>query len=212
MVSPPDKHGAAVELISETRGGSIQASADGEALAWLATGPVVSEPQGNRSLELTQLLSSREAQGWSTLNLETPHEQGSGLLLPSPEEYHYFTPDLSSSLLQPTYAHDFGPQEAPPLSPEASEKTIYVRADPPAQASFAPLVTAGDDTAGSAFGGELEFLGAAGDLQHAVFESKVGLTSAAPTVGGLYEWSAGQARERSAAAGERAARRDALSV
>ena len=40
MVSPPDKHGAAVELISETRGGSIQASLDGEALAWLATGPV----------------------------------------------------------------------------------------------------------------------------------------------------------------------------
>ncbi len=192
MVSPPDKHGAAVELISETRGGSIQASANGERLAWLATGPVVSEPQGNRNLELSQLLSARGAQGWSTLSLETPHEQGSGLLLPSPEEYHYFTPDLSSSLLQPTYAHDFGPDEAPPLSPEASEKTIYVRADPPAQASFAPLVTAGDDTAGSAFGGELEFLGAASDLQHAVFESKVGLTSAAPTTGGLYEWSAGK--------------------
>ena len=192
MVSPPDKHGAAVELISETRGGSIQASLDGEALAWLATGPVTSEPQGNRSLELTQLLSSREAQGWSTQNLETPHEQGDGLLLPSPEEYHYFTPDLSSSLVQPTYAHDFGPQEAPPLSPEASEKTMYVRAGPPAPASFVPLVTAGDDTAANAFGGKLEFLDASGDLQHAVFESKVGLTAAAPTVGGLYEWSAGK--------------------
>ena len=89
------------------------------------------QPQGNRSLELTQLLSSREAQGWSTQNLETPHEQADGLLLPSPEEYHYFTQDLSSSLVQPTY-HDFGPQEAPPLS-RKSEKTMYVRADPPAR-------------------------------------------------------------------------------
>ncbi len=114
------------------------------------------------------------------------------LYLPSPEEYHYFTPDLSSSLVQPTYAHDFGPQEAPPLSPEASEKTMYVRADPPRRPTFVPLVTAGDDTAGNAFGGELEFLDATSDLQHAVFESKVGLTRAAPTVGGLYEWSAGK--------------------
>ncbi|HTZ64639.1 MAG TPA: hypothetical protein VMB51_11090 [Solirubrobacteraceae bacterium] len=193
MVSPPDKHGAAVELISETRGGSIEASADGERLAWLATGPVVSEPQGNRNLELSQLLSTRGAQGWSTQSLETPHEQGSGLLLPSPEQYHYFTPDLSSSLLQPTYAHDFGPLEAPPLSPEATEKTIYVRTNPPAPAGFTPLVTAADDTAGSAFGGSLEFLGAASDLQHAVFESKVGLTSAALGAGGLYEWNAGKA-------------------
>ena len=73
----------------------------------------------------TQLLSSRETEGWSTENLETPHEQGSGLFLPSPEEYHYFTPELSSGLLQPTYAHDFGPLETPPLSPEATEKTMY---------------------------------------------------------------------------------------
>jgi WD40-like Beta Propeller Repeat len=190
MVSPPDKHGAAVELISESRGGSIQASSNGEQLAWLATGPVVSEPQGNRDLELTQLLSLRSGEGWSTENLETPHEQGSGLYLPSPEEYHYFTPDLSSSLVQPSYAHDFGPDEAPPLSPEASEKTMYVRANPPAPPSFVPLVTASDDTAANAFGGKLEFLDASSDLQHAVFESKVGLTAAAPTVGGLYEWSA----------------------
>ncbi|HTZ63366.1 MAG TPA: hypothetical protein VMB51_04625 [Solirubrobacteraceae bacterium] len=192
MVSPANKHGAAVELISESRGGSIEASSDGERLAWLATGPVVSEPQGNRSLELTQLLSSRETAGWSTQNLETPHEQGTGLYLPSPEEYHYFTPDLSSSLVQPTYAHDFGPAETPPLSAEASEKTMYVRADPPAPARFLPLVSAGDDTAGYAFGGKLEFLDATSDLGHAVLESKVGLTGAAPSAGGLYEWGAGK--------------------
>jgi hypothetical protein len=190
LVSPGNEHGAAVELVSKARGGSIQASADGERLAWLATGPVVSEPEGSRSLELSQLLSARGSQGWNTESLETPHGQGRGLLVPSPAEYHYFTPDLSSSLLQPT--EPFGTQEDPALSPEASEKTMYVRADPPAPADYTPLVTAGDDAPGTAFGGQLEFLDATGDLRHVVFESKVGLTSSAPAAGGLYQWSAGE--------------------
>ena len=55
MVLPADKHGAAMEVSSRFRGASVQAAADGAGLVWPATGPVVSEPQGSRSFELSQL-------------------------------------------------------------------------------------------------------------------------------------------------------------
>ena len=45
-----DKHGAAIELVSETRAGPIQASLDGERSRGLRPGPVVSEPQGAAAL------------------------------------------------------------------------------------------------------------------------------------------------------------------
>jgi hypothetical protein len=194
LVSPSEKQGAAVALTTRYSGGSIQASLDGGALVWLASGPVVSEPQGNRSFEPTQLLSRRGAQGWITQSLETPHEQGRGLELPSPSEYHFFSPDLSLSLLQPVEPtrQVGGVVEHPPLSPEASEKTMYLRQDPPAAPGYEPLVTAANNTADTRFGGALEFLDATSDLSHVVFESKVGLTAAAPSSAGLYEWEGGK--------------------
>jgi DNA-binding beta-propeller fold protein YncE len=194
LVSPADKHGAAVEVPSRSRGGSIQAAADGDGIVWLATGPVVGEPEGNRSFELTQLISTRGSQEWGTRSLETPHQAGRGLILPSPSEYHFFTPDLSESLVEPTEpapGRVGGVIEHPPLSPEASEKTPYVRHDAPgAPAEFVPVVTPGDDTAHTAFGGGLEFLGASSDLRHVVLESKVGLSAQDPSSAGLYEWEA----------------------
>lgn len=191
MVSPADKHGAALVTIERFTGGSIQASLDGNSLAWLASGPVVSEPEGSRSFEPTQLLSSRGSEAWSSDSLETPHDQGRGLLQPSPSEYHFFTPDLSLSLLQPTEPtrQVGGAVEHPPLSPQATEKTMYLRHSPPGSPDYLPLITAVNDAAGTQFGGALEFLGASSDLSHVVFESKVGLTASAPAAPGLYEWS-----------------------
>ena len=189
LVSPADKHGAAVEVSSRFRGASVQAAADGAGLVWPATGPVVSEPQGSRSFELSQLLSTRGPDGWETTSLETPHGQARGLRSPSPSQYHFFSPDLSSSLIEPT--EPFGTEENPPLSPEASEKTMYVRSPmPPGQATFVPVVSAHNDSAKSAFGGDLEFLDATSDLRHVVFESTVGLTAEHPATPGLYEWDA----------------------
>jgi hypothetical protein len=179
-----------VEVPSRFRGASVQAAADGSGLVWPATGPVTSEPQGSRSFELSQLLSTRTADGWETQSLETPHGQGRGLRSPSPSEYHYFSPDLASSLVEPT--EPFGEQEDPPLSPEAGEKTMYVRSGVPNEPDFTPVTTA-NDTAKNAFGGDLEFLDASSDLQHVVFESTVGLTAEDPSASGLYEWD-GQTR------------------
>jgi DNA-binding beta-propeller fold protein YncE len=195
LVSPAEKHGSTIEMAAQLRGGSIQASADGGRLAWLAAGPVISEPEGNRSFELSQLMSVRESGGWSTHSLETPHTRGWGLLLPSPGEYHFFSEDLSSSLVAPTeyeQGKTEGVVEHPALSPLATEKTMYLHDDLPADGGFLPLVTAQNDTAGTKFGGGLDFLGASSDLQHVVFHSKVGLGAAAPTAAGLYMWQKGE--------------------
>ena len=189
LVSPVVKHGAAVEVASRFRGAEVRAAADGSGLVWAATGPVLSEPQGNRSFELAQLLSRRSADEWKTTSLETPHGQGRGLRSPSPSEYHYFSPDLSTSLLQPT--EPFGTKEDPPLAPSVSEKTMYVRSGEEAGgAQFDPVVSEANDTARNKFGGELEFLDATPDLHHVIFESAVGLTSEHPSAPGLYEWDA----------------------
>ena len=126
-------------------------------------------------------------------------------------------PNCHSACLQPAVPvppsePEIGLIETPPLSPQASEKTIYLRDNPavaPGQAEqrayeaagseanraylapgYLPLVTPADDTANNRFGGALNFLGATPDLSHVVFESKVGLTSAAPSAAGLYEWEA----------------------
>jgi hypothetical protein len=193
LVTPVEKHGAAPVSVTRFTGGSIQSSVDGSSLAWLASGPVVSEPEGNRSFEPAQQLSSRGASAWGTVSLETAHEQGRGLQLPSPTEYHYFSPDLSTSLVQPTEPtrQVGGVVEHPALSAEATEKTMYVRHGSQPGSVFTPLVTAANDLANTEFGGALEFLGASSDLSHVVFESKVGLTAAAPAAAGLYEWAAG---------------------
>jgi DNA-binding beta-propeller fold protein YncE len=196
LVSPPNKHGSTVTTMTGQRAGAFEASADGSRLAWLAAGPVVSEPEGNRAFELSQLMSVRGGEGWDTYSLETPHANGWGLLVPSPGEYYLFSPDLSTALLAPT-EYDEGKTEGvvehPPLSPEASEKTIYLRQDLPAQApDFSPLVTAHNDTAGTQFGGALDLAGASEDLSHVVFHSKVALTSEHPSTAGLYMWQAGR--------------------
>jgi len=76
MVSPPDKHGAGIEALPREGGAMIEASADGGAITWVANGPLVAEPKGNRSPELTQLLSTRGSEAWETQSLETPHNRG----------------------------------------------------------------------------------------------------------------------------------------
>ncbi|HYM54555.1 MAG TPA: hypothetical protein VES97_04280, partial [Solirubrobacteraceae bacterium] len=142
LVSPPDKGGAAIEPLTEA-GGAIQASANGRAITYVADAPV-GEPEGSRSLEVTQLISSRGKQGgWSTRDIITPNDQGIGLS-PGNQEYRLFSTSLALGLLQPSYQEGTRFAE-PPLSPPVSEeetakshekkpyqeKTIYLRNDVP---------------------------------------------------------------------------------
>ena len=185
LVSPPEKHGASVEPISR-EGALIQAAADGGAITWAASTPVGGEAQGNRTPEPVQVLSSRGSEEWSSQTITTPHNRGEGIDPGEASEYRFFSPDLSLALVQPQVPNE--PLEDPPLAPEAKEKTMYRRTN--ATGGYEPLVTAGNDTANTPFGGKLEFAAATPDLSHVVFGAEVPVLAGAGQAG-LYEWDAG---------------------
>ena len=200
LVSPAEKGGGSVEPIA-LDGGLIQAAADGGAIAYIANAPFGSEIEGNRALEPNQIVSTRESSGWSSQNITTPNERGEGFQGGSRREYQAFSGDLSLALLEPQPTLE--PFERPPLSSEASERTIYRRNAAACRTApelcFEPLVSPSSDTAEvggekTKWGGKLALMGASPDLGHAVFESKVGLTAAfpSPSEQNLYEWSAGE--------------------
>ena len=201
LVSPAEKGGGSVEPIT-SEGGVIQAAADGGTIAYIANAPFGSQIEGNRVLEPNQILSTRSSGGWGSQDIVTPNERGEGFLGGGRREYQAFSPDLSLALVEPQPPLE--PFERPPLSAQASERTIYRRNGPACtstpESCFQPLVTGLSDTAEVAgektkFGAKLELMGASTDLSHAVLESKVGLTADAPTPPSeqnLYEWSADQ--------------------
>jgi DNA-binding beta-propeller fold protein YncE len=214
MVSPIDMNGGEAEPFSEG-GGLIQASESGTALTWIGTAPI-DEPEGSRSFEPTQLLSTRGAQGWSTQDIVTPNEQGTGLELGS-QEYRMFSSTLALSLLEPFAGG--GKLAEPPLAPPGAgeaghqEKTVYLRRDAPiapsaaeapdyeqAQANgvqmenpgFLALVDAGNVLAGAQFGKQVTPIDATPDLSHQVIESEIPLTPGSTAGHNLYEWSGGE--------------------
>ncbi|HTZ63306.1 MAG TPA: hypothetical protein VMB51_04325 [Solirubrobacteraceae bacterium] len=204
LVSPAEKQGALIYSIAGTTenggpaSGVIEAARAGDAITYAANAPFGEGVVGNRSLEATQLISTRGSAGWSTQDIATANDVAKGLDPGAAQEYRWFSPNLASALAQP-----FGPyrltgthmQEPPLLAGlESEERGLYVRDDDTcttAPAScFEPLVAAGADATGAQFGGELEFDGAAPDLQHVIFSSDVALTDGSPSAPGLYEWSA----------------------
>ena len=185
LVSPPEKDGSSIEPL-RNEGGLIQASEDGSSITYVANSPIVPEPEGNRAPYPTQALATRSPSGWSSQQIVTPRTKGEGFIPGEAPEYRYFSADLSLSLVQPDNQALVEPLEQPPLAPEASEKTMYLRDS--ATGEYLPLVTASNDTAGSKFGQKLEFAGATADLSHVVFSSEVPLTSGSGA--GLYEWQA----------------------
>lgn len=171
QVSPIDKHGIALEPMSQF-GGDIQASASGEAFTYIAAGPVA-EPAGNRALEFSQLFSKRGPSGWTTQDIATPHNEVTGLSVGENSEYKIFSPDLSAGLVVPV-----GATPLPPLAPGA-EKTIYLRDNE--LGSYQALVTAGNVPPGTKFGESgttnvLTLAGASANLQHVAIASAAALT------------------------------------
>jgi hypothetical protein len=189
MVSPPNKRGAGIEDFAE--GGSVtQAAEEGGVFTYATSGPIASDPQGNRALEYTQVLSTRGPDGWESQDLNTPHEEVSKLTIGEFAEYKLFSSDLSFALLEPK-----GDTPLPPL-PKGAEKTIYLRDN--THGSYLPLVTAANVPPGAKFGEEeggntVSFVGGTPDLSHIVFSSPEALTANA--VAGrrsLYEWAEGK--------------------
>ena len=206
LVSPPEKDGADVYPVGRTSAAVIQAASDGSAITYVASGPFA-QPEGSRSLEVTQILSTRTpAGGWSSKDIVTPNSAAMGLNLGAEQEYEAFTPNLSLALLMPFTLG--GPLAEPPLSPPLTaaerghqEKTIYLRDDEPLKPQgeadtrlyeqaqqnalamgnpgYLPLVTAANVPEGTQFGGGriLRFAAATPDLSHAIVESEVPLAA-----------------------------------
>jgi hypothetical protein len=185
MVSPPDKHGAALEAPMVQYGKETQASVTGDAVTYAALAPTEEQPQGNRASEPAQLLSRRSGSGWTTKVITTPFTEVGGYLPWG--EYLMFSPDLSTAAL-------YSLSEAK-LSSDATERTPYLRHNDTCEASpatcYVPLVTPADvQPPGSKFG-DLTILPtvATPDLSHVIVRSEDPTGNEVPV---LYEWSKGK--------------------
>jgi hypothetical protein len=192
LVSPPNKYGAGIEPLP--REGVVEAAEDGSAITYLANGPIVASSAGNPSPYWpTQVLSRREAGGWSSQDIVSPSSTVDQNTI-SGTEYLYFSPDLSHGLIEP-------PGDTP-LSPEATEKTVYARND--ATGGYLPLVTTGNipegvnfGASGSSRGEQVHGLASTPDFSHILLESELPLTRNAPREtagagGSIYEWADGR--------------------
>ncbi len=185
MVSPPDKQGATVEALTR-EGGLILASEDGDTLGYVVNGALGEEVQGDRSPEWQQVLARRSPNGWSSQDIATPSSKAKGVTPGQAPEYQFFTPDLSVALVEPPQG--LTTLAEPPLAAGVTQATMYLRDD--ATGTYLPLVTEQNVAPGTAFGGQIHFVGATPDLSRVVIASTVALTgpSSAP---GLYEWTDG---------------------
>ncbi len=148
LVSPAVKDGALIAPIGGS--GIVQAAEGGGAVTYLSDGAATSGPdeQPSGNPVDSQLLSvrSRGGGGWSTRDIATPHEVSTGAPVGEGQEYRWFSPDLSLSLVQPLGSGPTGskPEGAALLSPGTSEKTIYLRDDTPLSPTPAGETAYGD--------------------------------------------------------------------
>ena len=224
LVSPPDKHGALIEPISEF--GVVQAAASGSGITYRADAPTEAQPEGNSNL--VQVLSRRAPASWSSRDIAIPYAQATGAAVGPGPEYRYFDRGLDRSVVQPLG------QFNPGLSEEASESTAFTHdlSFPCGSTCFRPLVTGKAPFAnvplGTQFGeeelceprvGHLEanevcgprFQGASEDLSHVVLSATAALTPGAEEYA-LYEWSGGALKPVSVPPGQEAAEEGKLGL
>jgi len=187
MVSPPDKHGA---LLLAGGINDLQASADGQGLAYPSYLSTEEDPEGNRILDTSMNLARRETDGsWHSKDITPPNDRVTGVRPGAGSEYKLFSSDLSEALVYPF--------SGTPLSPEASERTPYLRqnVEPP---TWTPLVTGKEPFAnvpsGIDFGGSVRSVDSSPNFRHFILQSGVPLVEGVPTSleSTLYEWSGGQ--------------------
>jgi hypothetical protein len=218
MVSPPNKHGGRLLAPGgKEPEGVYEAAAGGGAMTYVSLGATEEGAQGSGAF--VQVLSARAAAGWSSHDIATPNDEGTGQSERLPE-YRFFSQDLGLAVLAP-----YGPFT--PLArcsasgactsevfPPVSERTVYERHNLSCESEpatcYTPLVTSAEGYAdvqppGTKFGGEetyspgaVEPIGATPDGSHVVLSSTVALTEEAFETGSapstanpaLYEWSA----------------------
>ncbi|HEY7456510.1 MAG TPA: hypothetical protein VH703_04465 [Solirubrobacterales bacterium] len=201
MVSPAQKYGARISFVAN---GQIQAAGDGEAVTYLSVNSTEAHPEGNRAIESSSTLARRGVGGaWSNRDITPPHTEVTFYPLGLGLEYKLFSADLSRGLLDQ--------RDSAPLSPEASERTPYLRQNTE-PATYIPLLTGKEGfanvPAGTEFGGDpeaglapVQIKGATPDLSHILLGSSIplveGVSGGAFAPNALYEWAGGQLRPAS---------------
>jgi DNA-binding beta-propeller fold protein YncE len=140
LVSPPNDGGAEPYAMSELGSGVTEAAEDGDAVTYLADGPMPAnaEVEGGRGPEPNQIVSERTP-NWSSRDINTSNSTGAGSDIGEPPEYQFFSSDLALALVRP-FAGAAGALASPPLSPPVAgedeesrkqENTIYLHANQP---------------------------------------------------------------------------------
>jgi hypothetical protein len=205
LVSPANKQGSLIEPFSEA---DIQAATDGHAIAYGAARPMGEKPAG-LSAFISPILSVRAPGGWRSEDISIPYSlphnsTGPTELVDFTEELKLFSPDLSLAVIEPHYIEEYS------LSPEAPERTIYLRDN--TDGAYVPVVNDNNVPAGTKYGGKvisdgavtfMRLEGASRDLSHVVLGSPQALTpeakppecetavDCAPSPYRLFEWSGG---------------------
>lgn len=202
LVSPASKNGALLQPLASYH--TIQAAAGGGAIVYEASDAIGENPVGKG--DTSEILSERGPGGWRSEDISIPHSlppEGDGSYGAENANYTLFSSDLSVGLIEQE------PSQVRPLSPEATERTPYVRNDltcgSQPQACYTPLVTPSDvepsrtSFGGSTVGSDVNIAGASADLSHIILRSPYALTAGAvaeqsPTSNpeNLYEWSGGR--------------------
>lgn len=182
LVSPPDKHGALIEAETE-QGGDVQAAADGAGVTYVTRGPSIGGQVAGH-VTYSQVLSRRKAsRDWRSEDLTLPGrlpEDGRAAISASTFDFEYrlFSPTLNAAAVEPQISG------TPPLSPEATERTLYIRDNE--SGVYTPLVTSTNVmpetkiepvSEGEQFEWELHFLAATPDLAHVLFKTPAALTA-----------------------------------
>jgi len=181
QVTPANKGDAQPSL--PTQGvGVIQASVNGDAMAYFSLQALPGSPSGGGQ----PYLATRGASGWSSQALGPP-QAAAGDLLQYPK-FNSYALDLSKTTLMNGSGAFFG-QDDPPLVPgePPNNRNLFLRDN--ASASYQLL----DPVSSGASPAQAEFQGASTDLSHVVFDEAAPLTQGAPGAGvfNLYQWSGG---------------------
>jgi hypothetical protein len=197
LVSPADKKGAVIEPFG-LGAPTLQTAGDGSAIFYVTTGPHVGEEPESNPVDFPVI--SRRGRGvWTSQDLTTPkHLLPEGIsqteVLANGTLDYLLSSDLSSMIVEPAV---LGVTQR--LSPEATERTLYVRHTAVScgthpESCYTPLVTPVDVPPGTKFGGEeaglpgslqklvIKFVDATPDLSHVVIQSPLALTPDAVSV------------------------------
>jgi hypothetical protein len=196
LVSPPNKKAASIGACISGCYTLTEAANDGSGITY-----TVNEPIGEGTIGHifgAQILSIRTSSGWRTENVAAradlpPEGESAKNLFAGGELWHVFSQDLTLGLLEP------GTGDATPQSPEATERTLYLRHN--AAGTMQPLENAADVPSGLKFGDQqMVYFTGTPDLSHVVFGTQMALTPEAiyeESCKGcfqplnLYEWHAG---------------------